>query len=111
MTGALWASFNAALLLIIWWRSVGENRREEALIAELYADMENRGPQWFNESEGENWVECAPSVVWVAADEDEGNAWGPLGEVKGREDDARRAYGVGIRRAEKYGRFDMAEQA
>jgi hypothetical protein len=50
MAGALWASFNAALLLVLWWRFVSENRREEALIAELYADMESRGPQWFVEA-------------------------------------------------------------
>lgn len=47
MAGALWAGFNAALLLVLWWRLVGENRREEALIAELYADLESHGPQWF----------------------------------------------------------------
>jgi hypothetical protein len=29
---------------------VGENRREEALIAELYTDMESRDPQWFVEA-------------------------------------------------------------
>ena len=57
------------------------------------------------------WVKCTPSVVWVAADADKANAWGRLGEVKGREDDARRAYGVGIRQAGKYGRSGMAEQA
>ncbi len=50
IAGALWAGFNAALLLVLWWRLVGENRREEALIAELYADIESRGPQWFVEA-------------------------------------------------------------
>jgi hypothetical protein len=50
MAGLLWAGFNAALLLVLWWWSVGENRKEEALIAELYADMESRGPQWFVEA-------------------------------------------------------------
>jgi hypothetical protein len=50
MAGALWVGFNAALLLVLWWQDVSENRREEALIAELYADMESRGPQWFVEA-------------------------------------------------------------
>lgn len=50
MAGALWAGFNAALPLVLWWRLVGENRREEALIAELYADLESRGPQWFSQA-------------------------------------------------------------
>jgi hypothetical protein len=57
MAGALWAGFNAALLLVLWWRSVGENRKVEALIAELYADMKSHGPQWFAQAiEGiEGW--------------------------------------------------------
>jgi hypothetical protein len=57
MAGALWVGFNAALLLVLWWQDVSENRREEALIAELYADMESRGPQWFVEAieEIEGW--------------------------------------------------------
>lgn len=57
MAGALWAGFNAALLLGLWLWSVGENRREEALIAELHADLESRGPQWFVQAieEIEGW--------------------------------------------------------
>jgi hypothetical protein len=50
MAGLPWAGFNAVLPLVLWWRFVGENRREEVLIAELYADMESRGPQWFVET-------------------------------------------------------------
>lgn len=50
MAGALWAGFNAALLSVLWWRLVSENRREETLIAELYADLENSGPQWFGQA-------------------------------------------------------------
>jgi hypothetical protein len=50
IAAALWVSFNAAPLLVLWWQYVSENRREEALIAELYADMESRGPQWFVEA-------------------------------------------------------------
>lgn len=50
MMGLLWAGFNAALVLVLWWRFVSENRREEALIAELYEDMESCGPQWFVEA-------------------------------------------------------------
>jgi hypothetical protein len=50
IAGALWVCFNAALFLVLWWQYVSENRREEALIAELYAEMESRGPQWFVEA-------------------------------------------------------------
>jgi hypothetical protein len=50
MMGLLWAGFNAALVLVLWWRFVSENRREEALIAELYEDMESCGPHWFVEA-------------------------------------------------------------
>jgi predicted RNA polymerase sigma factor len=49
----------------------------------------------------------------VASLEDEGNAWGRLGEVLwrlGREDEARIAYDTGIRRAEKHGHSGMAEE-
>ena len=43
---------------------------------------------------------------------DEGNAWGRLGEVlgrQGREDEARKAYEAGIGQAEKYGHDGMAD--
>lgn len=43
--------FNAALLVVFWRRFVSEERNEEALVAELYADMESRGPQWFTQAE------------------------------------------------------------
>ncbi len=49
---------------------------------------------------------------YVATHEDEGNAWGRLGEVLGRlgrEDEARKAYEAGIRQAEKYGHSGMAD--
>jgi predicted Zn-dependent protease len=49
---------------------------------------------------------------YVLRHEDEGNAWGRLGEVLhrlGREDEARAAYQAGIRQAEKYGHSGMAE--
>jgi hypothetical protein len=38
MVGLLWAGFNAVLPLVLWRRFVSENRREEALIAELYGE-------------------------------------------------------------------------
>ena len=44
--------------------------------------------------------------------QDEGNAWGRLGEVLGRlgrEDEARAAYDRGIQQAEKYGHSGMAD--
>jgi len=50
---------------------------------------------------------------YVLKHEDEGNAWGRLGEVLGRlgrEDEARAAYETGIRQAEKYGHSGMAEE-
>jgi tetratricopeptide (TPR) repeat protein len=50
---------------------------------------------------------------YVATHEDEGNAWGRLGEVLrrlGREDEARKAYEAGIRQAEKYGHSGMADE-
>ncbi len=49
IAGLLWISSNMALLGVLWWRSVSEERYEEALVAGLYADMESRGPQWFTE--------------------------------------------------------------
>jgi hypothetical protein len=58
-------------------------------------------------------VKCTPSVVWAAADEDEGDASGRLGEVLRRlrrEDEARKAYEAGIRQAEKYGHGGMADE-
>jgi DNA invertase Pin-like site-specific DNA recombinase len=43
------------------------------------------------------------------AQQDEGNAYARLGEVLGREDEARDAYEAGIRQAEKFGHTGMAE--
>jgi predicted Zn-dependent protease len=57
--------------------------------------------------------EAAVLERYVATHEDEGNAWGRLGEVLsrlGREDEARRAYEMGIRQAEKYGHGGMADE-
>jgi predicted Zn-dependent protease len=56
--------------------------------------------------------EAAVLERYVLRHEDEGNAWGRLGEVLhrlGREDEARAAYQRGIRQAEKYGHSGMAE--
>lgn len=49
---------------------------------------------------------------YVAEHDDEGNAYGRLGEVLtrlGRTEEARTAYGRGIEQAEKYGHTGMAE--
>jgi tetratricopeptide (TPR) repeat protein len=57
--------------------------------------------------------EAAVLQRYVATHEDEGNAWGRLGEVLrrlGREDEARKAYEAGIRQAEKYGHSGMADE-
>ena len=57
--------------------------------------------------------EAAVLERYVATHEDEGNAWGRLGEVLrrlGREDEARKAYDTGIRQAEKYGHGGMADE-
>ena len=57
--------------------------------------------------------EAAVLERYVATHEDEGNAWGRLGEVLrrlGREDEARKAYEAGIRQAEKYGHGGMADE-
>jgi hypothetical protein len=51
-----------------------------------------------NESVGVYGVKCAASVVWVAADEDEGKAWDRPGEALrrlGREHEARKVYEAG----------------
>ena len=56
--------------------------------------------------------EAAVLERYVSRHEDEGNAWGRLGEVLrrlGREDEARAAYEAGIRQAEKFGHGGMAE--
>jgi predicted Zn-dependent protease len=56
--------------------------------------------------------EAAVLERYLAKHEDEGNAWGRLGEVLGRlgrEDEARTAYEAGIRQAEKFGHGGMAE--
>jgi predicted Zn-dependent protease len=57
--------------------------------------------------------EAAVLERYVSKHEDEGNAWGRLGEVLGRlgrEDEARAAYERGIRQAEKYGHSGMADE-
>jgi tetratricopeptide (TPR) repeat protein len=57
--------------------------------------------------------EAAVLGRYVATHEDEGNAWGRLGEVLrrlGREDEARKAYEAGIRQAERYGHGGMADE-
>jgi predicted Zn-dependent protease len=57
--------------------------------------------------------EAAVLERYVAKHEDEGNAWGRLGEVLtqlGREDEARAAYEAGIGQAEKYGHGGMADE-
>jgi tetratricopeptide (TPR) repeat protein len=57
--------------------------------------------------------EAAVLQRYVATHEDEGNAWGRLGEVLrrlGREDEARKAYEAGIRQAQKYGHSGMADE-
>jgi predicted Zn-dependent protease len=56
--------------------------------------------------------EAAVLERYVATHEDEGNAWGRLGEVLGRlgrKEEARAAYDRGIRQAEKYGHGGMAD--
>jgi predicted Zn-dependent protease len=57
--------------------------------------------------------EAAVLERYVANHEDEGNAWGRLGEVLqrlGREYEARAAYETGIRQAEKFGHGGMADE-
>jgi tetratricopeptide (TPR) repeat protein len=57
--------------------------------------------------------EAAVLERYVASHEDEGNAYARLGEVLqrlGREDEARAAYEVGIRQAEKFGHGGMADE-
>ena len=57
--------------------------------------------------------EAATLKRYLATHEDEGNAWGRLGEVLqrlGREDEAREAYEAGIRQAETFGHSGMAEE-
>ncbi|HEX2183859.1 MAG TPA: hypothetical protein VHH10_16365 [Rubrobacteraceae bacterium] len=57
--------------------------------------------------------EAAVLERYVATHEDEGNAWGRLGEVLGRlgrKDEARTAYERGIGQAEKYGHGGMADE-
>ena len=61
---------------------------------------------------GRHEDEAAVLERYVATHEDEGNAWGRLGEVLGRlgrEEEARAAYEAGIRQAEKYGHSGMAD--
>jgi predicted Zn-dependent protease len=61
---------------------------------------------------GRHEDEAAVLERYLAKHEDEGNAWGRLGEVLGRlgrEDEARAAYDAGIRQAEKFGHSGMAD--
>ena len=61
---------------------------------------------------GRDEDEAAVLKRYVEAHEDEGNAYLRLGEVLtklGRRDEAREAYGTGIRQAEKFGHGGMAE--
>jgi Flp pilus assembly protein TadD len=56
--------------------------------------------------------EAATLGRYVRVSEDEGNAYLRLGEVLtrlGREDEAREAYGQGVRQAQKFGHDGMAE--
>jgi predicted Zn-dependent protease len=62
---------------------------------------------------GRHEDEAAVLERYLATHEDEGNAWGRLGEVLGRlgrGDEARAAYEAGIRQAEKYGHGGMADE-
>jgi predicted Zn-dependent protease len=62
---------------------------------------------------GRHEDEAAVLQRYLATHEDEGNAWGRLGEVMGRlgrKDEARRAYETGVRQAEKYGHGGMADE-
>jgi predicted Zn-dependent protease len=57
--------------------------------------------------------EAAVLERYLSRHEDEGNAWGRLGEVLqrlGREDEARAAYETGVRQAEKHGHGGMADE-
>jgi predicted RNA polymerase sigma factor len=59
------------------------------------------------------WTFDRMGVIQENAHQDEGNAWGRLGEVLwrlGREDEARTAYDTGIRQAENHGHSGMAEE-
>jgi tetratricopeptide (TPR) repeat protein len=56
--------------------------------------------------------EAAVLERYVASHEDEGNAYGRLGDVLsrlGRKDEARAAYEKGIQQAERFGHSGMAE--
>ena len=57
--------------------------------------------------------EAAVLERYVASHEDEGNAYGRLGDVLsrlGRKDEARAAYEKGIQQAERFGHSGMAEE-
>ena len=59
------------------------------------------------------WMFTRASAIQENTHQDEGNAWGRLGEVLGRlgrEEEARTAYEAGIRQAEKYGHGGMADE-
>jgi site-specific DNA recombinase len=59
------------------------------------------------------WMFTRASAIQENTHQDEGNAWGRLGEVLGRlgrEEEARTAYDAGIRQAEKYGHGGMADE-
>jgi tetratricopeptide (TPR) repeat protein len=63
---------------------------------------------------GRHEDEAAVLKRYVASHpDDEGNAYGRLGDVLsrlGRNDEARAAYDTGVRQAEKYGHSGMAEE-
>jgi len=56
------------------------------------------------------WMFTRASAIQENTRQDEGNAWGRLGEVLRREDEARKAYEAGIRQAEKYDHGGMADE-
>jgi len=109
---------------------VEELERDRDALLESYAGMvpegfDKFGPEerrWvykllrlnvFADSDGSltaMWMFTRASAIQENTRQDEGNAWGRLGEVLRREDEARKAYEAGIRQAEKYGHGGMADE-
>ncbi len=62
----------------------------------------------------ERWQDAVDELqAYLASAEDEGNAWGRLGDALfrlGRDDEAREAYRKGIAEAERHGHPTMAEE-
>lgn len=62
----------------------------------------------------ERWGEAAEALrAYLGDTDDEGNAWGRLGEALrrlGRDDEAREAYRSGIEAAERHGHPTMAQE-